>query len=290
MRKISDIYDQASTAKPVFSFEFFPPKNPDGEETLYNTIERLKDLHPDFVSVTYGAGGSTRGKTLDWVSTIKRRFHLTAMPHFTCVGASRDSLLADLQSFADAGINNVMALRGDPPRGETEFKAAEDGFSHASDLIQFIRSSGFDFSIGGACYPEKHPEAHDLDEDIENLKKKVNAGADFLITQLFFRNEVYFSFVEKCRSRGISVPIIPGIMPITSFSQIERFTSMAGCTFPEKLLRDISEAREDQKKLLDVSIEFSVNQCRELIEGGVRGIHFYTLNQSKAAETILRMI
>jgi len=288
MKKISSIYREAT--KPVFSFEFFPPKNEEGERRLFQTLEELYPLLPDFVSVTYGAGGSTRARTREWVTSIQSQYRIPAMPHFTCVGASRDEIHASLVEFRDAGIQNIMALRGDPPIGESEFRPAPDGFAHASDLIRFIRESGFEFSLGGACYPEKHPEAKSLEEDLEHLKIKVDAGADFLVTQLFFDNDSYFRFVERCRGIGISRPIVPGIMPITQFKQVERFTAMAGCSFPPDLLTSIERVKDDPEALRRVSLAFTIGQCRELLAGGAPGIHFYTLNQSTITSEILKSL
>jgi len=290
MMKISDIYTEASNKRAIFSFEFFPPRNSEGEKTLYQTIEHLMDLNPDFVSVTYGAGGSTRDKTREWVETIQKRFSIPAMAHFTCVGSKKTEILESLKELSDVGIRNIMALRGDPPKGEEEFVTVKDGFAHASELISFIRENRLDFSLGGACYPEKHPESDTLDEDIKNLKKKVDAGADFLVTQLFFNNDFYFNFVKKCRDAGIHVPIVPGIMPITMLKQIERFTAMAGCVIPEELVKSLHECGDNKDRLLEKSLEYSTSQCRELLDGGAPGIHFYTLNQSRATVDILKKI
>ncbi|MDH5656197.1 MAG: methylenetetrahydrofolate reductase [NAD(P)H] [Spirochaetia bacterium] len=290
MKKISDIYQKASSNRSVFSFEFFPPKNENGEKNLYETIENLKYLNPDFVSVTYGAGGTTQEKTKEWVETIQNKFSMPAMAHFTCVGASRSEILENLRILSESGIKNIMALRGDPPQGQEVFQKTEDGFSHASELIAFIRENKLDFSLGGACYPEKHPEAKNLEKDIENLKKKVDAGVDFLVTQLFFDNNAYFDFIDKCAKKNIKIPIVPGIMPITMLKQIERFTAMAGCRIPDELVKSLQECGDNKEKLLRTSIEYSANQCRELLDAGAPGIHFYTLNQSKATAEILKLI
>lgn len=279
----------AAGKRALFSFEFFPPKNPEGEAVLYKTIGDLREVAPDYVSVTYGAGGSTRAKTLEWVSTIQERYGICAMAHFTCVGASRADITASLKDLYDAGIRNIMALRGDPPKGTAEFVPAPDGLRYANELIAFIKSTKYDFSLGGGCYPEVHPEAASADADIANLKRKVDAGAEFLVTQLFFDNKVYFKFVEQCRRVGINVPIVPGIMPITQLKQIERFTQMAGCAIPPALVEDLNAAKNPED-LLRASIEHSARQCIELLEKGAPGLHFYTLNQSHATKEILKAV
>lgn len=288
--KISDIYSEAAGKRVVFSFEFFPPKTPDGEKVLYTTIRELRDLHPDFVSVTYGAGGSTQARTREWVTGIQNDSGIIAMAHFTCVGASRPEILESLRTLKNAGIRNIMALRGDPPKGETSFVPPVDGLRYANELISFIQASGLDLCTGGACYPEVHPEASSPEADLEHLKKKVEAGASFLVTQLFFENQVYFDFVKKCRGSGITVPIVPGIMPITQLQQIERFTQMAGCKIPPGLVNDIRAHADDAAAIRRISIEFAVKQCRELIDGGAPGLHFYTLNQSHATMEIMRAL
>ncbi|MCB1168340.1 MAG: methylenetetrahydrofolate reductase [NAD(P)H] [Leptospiraceae bacterium] len=290
MKKIAEILNEEAGKRPVFSFEFFPPKKPEGEQTLMQTIQRLKSLNPDFVSVTYGAGGSTREKTRAWVKEIQDKYEITAMAHYTCVGHGREEILSNLKDLYSDGIRNIMALRGDPPKGEKNFTPPADGFAYGSDLIAFIRSTGMDFCLGGGGYPETHLEASSADDDLKNLKKKVEAGADFIVTQLFFNNEHYFSFVKRCREAGVDVPIIPGIMPITSFTQIEKFTDMAGCEIPDELTEDIKACGDDRGRLLEVSLGYSIRQCRELLKGGAPGIHFYTLNQSQATSTILKAL
>jgi len=288
MEKITDLLKQSAGARHVFSFEFFPPKNQEGEDRLYQTIDELRTLSPDFVSVTYGAGGSTREKTLEWVSRIRDEKKITAMAHFTCVGASRQDILKSLQEFSKKGIKNIMALRGDPPKGETAFVPAKDGFAYASELIEFISSSGLDFSIGAAAYPEVHMEAKTSLDDLKNLKKKVDSGAQFLITQLFFDNEVYFRFVKECRDMGINIPVIPGIMPITSFTQISKFMEMTGTRIPESFIARLTALKDDPEALSQEGIDFATRQCRELLEKGAPGIHFYTLNRSPATKEILK--
>ncbi len=270
---------------PAFSFEFFPPKTPKGSENLLGTIEELKALEPSFVSVTYGAMGSNRGKVIELVEKIKNDLGVEAMAHLSCTGHTRAELEGVLDQLSGVGIENVLALRGDPPKGE-EFEAVEGGFAHASDLATMIKARG-SFCIGGAAYPEVHPDAPDAETDLANLVKKVDAGADFLITQLFFSNADYFGFVERARAAGISVPIVPGIMPITDVAQVKRFTAMCGATIPADLLSALEAADGDGERVLQVGVDHAVAQCRELLERGAPGVHFYTLNRSPATRRIL---
>lgn len=272
---------------PVFSFEFFPPKTPRGEENLFRVIDSLRQLHPTFVSVTYGAGGSTRDRTVDLVCRIKHEVGIEAMAHLTCVGASRAEIDAVLQRLAAGGIENVLALRGDPPRDRPVFEPPPDGFAHASDLVAFIRRRGFPFALGGAGYPEGHVECPDREQDMRHLKIKVDAGLDFIITQLFFDNEDYFSFVARARAHGITVPVIPGIMPVTNIGQIERFTALCGATIPATLRARLAAVANDEEAVRRVGIEYATAQCRDLLARGAPGIHFYTLNQSPATRAIL---
>jgi len=275
---------------PVFSFEFFPPKTEQGEHNLYRTIESLRELDPTFVSVTYGAGGSTRDKTLELVRRIKQEIGIEAMAHLTCVGADRDEIEAVLQRLQADGIENVLALRGDPPREQEAFVRPADGFGFAAELVRFIRARGFPFCLGAACYPEGHVECRDLDRDLAHLADKVESGVDFLITQLFFDNADYFAFVERARARGVRAPIIPGIMPITNVAQIERFTSMCGTRIPCELQARLERARHDEDAVRRIGIEHATMQCRALVVGGAPGIHFYTLNQSPATRAIFERL
>ncbi len=286
--RIRDLLSNQQT--PVFSFEFFPPKTAAGEEALFATIEQLRPLRPSFVSVTYGAGGSTREKTVELVTRIKHDLGLEAMAHLTCVGSSRAQLRSILERLQASGIENVLALRGDPPRDQPRFEPPPDGFRYASELVQFIRSESFDFCLGGACYPEGHIEAPDLETDLDHLSEKVAAGVDFLISQLFFDNEFFYSFVSRARRRGITVPIIPGIMPVTNLSQIERFTQMCGATIPAPLHHRLRAADGDPNAVRQVGIEHALQQCRGLLQHGAPGIHFYTLNQSPATRAILAQL
>ena len=272
--------------RPVFSFEFFPPKTEEGERNLWNALEELKRDEPAFVSVTYGAGGSTRDRTIGIVKRIKAEIGLEAMAHFTCVGASTDELRRTLDEMRDVGIENVLALRGDPPEGETEWRKAEGGLEYSTELAQLI-AENYDFSIGAACFPEVHPEATDMDSDISFLKKKVEAGARFLITQLFFDNELYFDFVREARAAGIDVPIVPGIIPVTNYAQIKRFTERIGASIPEQYERELAARADDPDAVKDLGVAYARLQCADLLARGAPGLHFYTLNKSPATRSIL---
>jgi methylenetetrahydrofolate reductase (NADPH) len=268
---------------PCFSFEFFPPRTDEGVEALFRTIRELEPLAPAYVSVTYGAGGTTRQRTLDLVTTIKERTGIEAMAHLTCVGHTRTELETLIDRFADAGIENLLALRGDAPR---EGSGASD-FFHANELAALIRGRRPQLSIGGACYPEGHLESSSRDEDVRALRRKVDAGCDFLITQLFFDNAFYFHFVDRARASGISVPIVPGIMPITNFDQIERFTRMCGATIPMRLRLELERRKDDPEAILELGVAHATLQAVELLRHGAPGIHFYTLNRSRASRMIL---
>jgi methylenetetrahydrofolate reductase (NADPH) len=272
--------------EPSFSFEFFPPKTPEGEQKLFETVKTLRDLEPTYVSVTYGAGGGTRALTVDIVKRIKNELGIEAMAHFTCVGHTREELHDVLDEMRDAGIENIIALRGDPPKGETEWTATEGGLRYSRELIELIRDE-YDFAIGAACFPEVHIHATDAESDLRHLKEKVDAGARFLITQMFFDNQFYYDFVARAREIGIDVPIIPGIWPITNASQIKRVTEMCGSRIPEPLLREL-ELRGDQPgSVTDLGVAYATLQCADLLAKGAPGIHFYTLNRSPATRAIL---
>ncbi len=282
--RIDQILAQAD--EPVFSFEFFPPKTDEGEQNLRHALGELRELEPDFVSVTYGAAGSTRGLTLELTKWIKRELGIEAMAHLSCVGATRDELCVILDSLDDAGIENVLALRGDAPRGETEWRPHPGGLRYSSELAALI-DERYSMSIGAACFPEVHPEAADMTSDLRFLKHKVDNGASFLITQLFFDNEVYFRFVAEARAAGIDVPIIPGIMPITDVGQIKRFTGMCGASIPDSLLRQLEKRAPFPSEVLQLGVSYATLQCAELLARGAPGIHFYTLNRSPATRAIL---
>jgi methylenetetrahydrofolate reductase (NADPH) len=282
--KIRDLY---GAGRRVYSFEFFPPKTEKGLTTLENTIRELRDLSPGFVSVTYGAGGSTRDRTVDLVTRIQKE-GITAMAHLTCVGASRDELAAVLDRLCEGGIENVIALRGDPPAGSEKIEVRPDGFTYGSELIGFIRARyGSRLCIAGAAYPEGHVECRDLDRDLEHLAIKVRAGAEVLITQLFFDNRCYFEFVARARQAGITVPIVPGIMPITNLASIERMTALSGASIPPDLHAELQRRREDPAAVMQLGVAQAAAQCADLLAAGAPGIHFYTLNQSPATRMIL---
>jgi methylenetetrahydrofolate reductase (NADPH) len=282
--RIDEAY--ATRADPVFSFEFFPPKTEEGERNLYNALAELRPLDPAFVSVTYGAGGSTRDKTIDIVRRIKQDYELEAMAHFTCVSATTEQLRDTLDQMVAVGIDNVLALRGDPPAGETEWTKTDGGLEYSRELVELIRRD-YPFSIGAACFPETHIHATSPENDLRHLKAKVDAGAQFLITQLFFDNAVFFDFVSRARALGIEVPIVPGILPITNIAQLERITGLCGSAIPASLLAELRAREDDEAAVRDFGVAYATLQCAELLAGGAPGIHFYTLNRSPATRAIL---
>jgi methylenetetrahydrofolate reductase (NADPH) len=280
------IDDLLADQRPVFSYEFFPPKTPEGVENLYETIRTLAPLDPGYVSVTYGAGGATRDGTVEISTTIKREHGIETMAHLSCVGETADKLREILDRLGEGGIENILALRGDPPRGETEFKPPEGGLTSSSELAELI-SRDFDFAIGGACFPEVHPEAPSLEADIAFLKTKVDAGATFLITQLFFDNQAYWDFIPAVRKAGIDVPIIAGVMPITSYAQIVRFCKLCEAVIPEPLAEAMEALDGDEEAEFELGVAYAARQCEELLAGGAPGIHFYTLNKAPATRAIV---
>lgn len=281
------IRDLLASGPPSISFEFFPPKSDEAGAQLERTIVELGALKPAYVSVTYGAGGSTREKTIEIVSRIKRGAGIEAMAHLTCVGSTRDELAGVLDRLKEAGVQNVLALRGDPPKGQSTFTAVDGGFRYASELTAFIREAhGSNLCVGSAAYPEKHVECGNPAVDLNNLKKKVDAGLDFLITQLFFDNRHYWEFLERVRSAGIKIPVIPGIMPITNAAQVERFTVACGATLPFKLAAELDRRRDNPEAVMQLGVAHATSQCIDLLTGGAPGIHFYTLNRSTATKDI----
>jgi len=276
----------ATCGDPAFSFEFFPPRTPEGERNLYAALEALRPLAPDFVSVTYGAGGSTRDKTLEIVSRIRGDLGLEAMAHFTCVSATVPELRGTLDEMATLGFDNVLALRGDPPPGQREWTKTEGGLEFSRELVELI-SDGYDFAIGAACFPETHIHASSPEDDLRHLKAKVDAGVGFLITQLFFDNAMYYEFVARACAVGVEVPIIPGILPITSYGQLAKITSLCGATIPDHVLGELEERREDAEAVAEFGVAYATMQCADLLEHGAPGIHFYTLNRSPATRAIL---
>ena len=279
------VVDCFGRGRPVISFEFFPPKTDKGFESLYRTVRELKRLEPSYVSVTYGAGGSTRRKTVDIVSRVQREIGITSVAHLTCVCAQEDELAAVLDRLAHEGIENVLALSGDLPRDQPDHDRAGDAFRYASDLAAFVRSR-WDFCLAGGCYPETHPDAASPESDLANLKKKVDAGVEVLVSQLFFDNEDFFGFVERARAIGIEVPIVPGIMPVVSAANIRRIATLSQARIPVELDAELSRVEGDDERTLEVGIEWATMQCRELLDRGAPGIHFYTLNRSPATRRI----
>jgi methylenetetrahydrofolate reductase (NADPH) len=272
--------------RPTFSVEFFPPKSKEATEQLYATARELAPLEPDFVSVTYGAGGSTREGTVEITRALKDEIGFETMAHLSCVGESAEGLAATLDRIAAAGIENVFALRGDPPRGQGDFVQPEGGLGSAAELAAFI-GSRWDFSIGGACFPEVHPEAPDLATDLAYLKTKVDSGARFLITQLFFDNQVYFDFVRAVRARGIEVPVIAGVIPVASFAQTKRICELCDASIPAPLEAAFTAAGGDPEREFELGIAYASQQCAELLIGGAPGIHFYALNRAPATRAVL---
>lgn len=279
-RPISEFFAQH---RPLRSLEFFPPKDDAGVAALRETAVTLKKITPDFVSVTYGAGGSTRERTAQVSRMLREEIGFTVMPHLTCVGHSRDELSAVADKLHSDGYRNIMTLRGDPPKGQTEFVPYLDGLRYASDLVALLKSRHADFCLGVGGYPEKHPEAKSADLDLDHLKRKVDAGAAFITTQLFFDNVVYYRFVERCRARGIEIPIVPGIMPVLSLKQIRRFTEMCGASLPEKLTKRLEAAGDAPEVVEALGIEWALTQIRDLLAHDAPGYHLYILNRAKGA-------
>ena len=284
---LRELYE--NSAEPVISFELFPPKTPKGEEALWKHVRRLLEFAPAYLTCTYGAGGSTRDRTLDIVTRIRKEWNVPVASHLTCVGATRDALRDYLRQADARGIDFIVALRGDPPRGDDQFRPVPGGLAHADELVSLIRSEFPRFGIAVAGYPEGHVEAPSLAVDIEHLRGKVEAGADIVITQLFYRNEDYFRFIELCGKAGIDVPIVPGILPITSYAQIARITSLCGATLPEDLVTRFegADGAEEEER---IGVDFAVGQVEELLRAGVPGVHFYVLNRSGATAAVLEAV
>jgi methylenetetrahydrofolate reductase (NADPH) len=275
---------------PVFSFEFFPPKTDEGAHALMNTVADLQEVwRPDFVSVTYGAGGSTRDRSIQVVSRIRRELGINTVAHLTCVGSARTEIAGIVDRLVDDGVENILALRGDPPKDGSPIQPTADGFAHATDLIEFL-AARWPVCVGGACYPENHVESTGVDEDLRFTRLKVDKGAQFLVTQLFFDNRHYFDFVARARAAGVKVPIVPGIMPITNVAQVQRFTQMCGARIPDELRARLERVQDDPALVMATGIEHAIKQCRKLLEGGAPGLHFYTLNKSHATRSILAAV
>jgi methylenetetrahydrofolate reductase (NADPH) len=279
-RPLSELFAQR---RPLRSIEFFPPKDDAGVEALRQTASALRKIAPDFVSVTYGAGGSTRQRTAQVSGILRSEFVFTVMPHLTCVGHSRAELAEIADRIHADGFRNIMTLRGDPPKGTTEFKVSTDGLRYANELVALLKARHADFCLGVGGYPEKHPEAPSLQADLDNLKRKVDAGASFITTQLFFENDAYTGFVDRCRRAGITVPIVPGIMPVLSLRQIQRFTALCGTSLPAPLVRRLESAGESAEIVEAVGIDWALGQIRDLLAKGAPGYHLYVMNRAKSA-------
>jgi len=288
MNKGKSIREFLKEKKTLFSLEFFPPKNEKGGEKMLKTAKVLKPFNPDFVSITYGAGGGTRKTTMHYARILKNDFDFEVMPHLTCVGHTKDELLEILEDFAKEGFCNIMALRGDPPVGEKTFRPVSGGLTFATELVSLIRENFPDFGIGVGGYPEKHPESPDKQSDLRFLKEKIDAGADFITTQLFFDNQVYFSFVKECNQAGIKVPILPGLLPALSYGQIQRFCKMCEASLPDNLANQLEIAPDDEQPLIGAN--WAKTQVQELLSTGAPGFHLYALNQSAASLEILKGI
>lgn len=284
MARIEQTFTDA--AEPVFSFEFFPPRSPRGEENLERALRELQPMAPDYVSVTYGAGGSTREGTIECVLKIKRELGLEAMAHLTCVNATVEELRGTLDRMREGGVENVLALRGDPPHGQTRWTKTDGGLEYSRELVELLHAE-YDFSVGSAAFPETHIHAVSAEDDLRFLKEKVDAGARFLITQMFFDNRFYFEFVERARAVGIDVPIVPGVMPILSIDGIRRMTELSAAHMPPALLAELEARRGDDEAVAELGVSYATLQCAELLAGGAPGIHFITLNRSPATRAIL---
>jgi methylenetetrahydrofolate reductase (NADPH) len=276
----------ASKDGPVISFEVFPPKTEKALADLLEVVPRLVALKPSYMTVTYGAMGSTQARTMEIASLIKRTYRLETASHLTCVGASRDQIDKILERLTADGIENIVALRGDPPKGEASFVPPAGGFSHANELVSHIKKTKR-FGIAVAGYPEKHIEAVDLESDLQHLKRKVEAGGDIIITQLFYQNSDFFTFERKLRGLGVRSPIVPGLLPIQSFAQIKRITSMCGARIPAALASELESAGDDEGKVQEIGVRWTVEQARELLDRGAPGIHFYVLNRASHMEKIM---
>ncbi len=285
MSKGTSISEFFSKDKPLFSLEFFPPKNESGGEKMLKAASLLQPYNPDFVSITYGAGGGTRETTLHYAQILKNEFGFEVMPHLTCVGHTRKELLEILEDFSKEGFCNIMALRGDPPKGEISFRPVEGGLTFATELVHLIREYFPNFGIGVAGYPEKHPESPSKASDLSYLKEKVDAGADFITTQLFFENKAYLEFVDSCRQENISIPILPGLLPVLSFGQVQRFCKMCEANLPEELSIKLEDTEIDKQPA--VGADWAKNQIKELLNKGAPGFHLYALNQAESSIKIL---
>lgn len=272
------------------SFELFPPKTEQGDAALMRHMEVLMQFSPDYITCTYGAGGSTQTKTMDVITAVKTAFDVPVASHLTCVGSTADDLRSYLEEASRNQVDFLVALRGDPPQGDSKFQAVEGGFSYANELVEFIRAEFPQFGMAVAGYPEVHQEALSAESDLENLKRKVDAGADIVITQLFYDNTDYFEFCDRCETAGIEVPIVPGILPVTNLAQIQRITSLCGSKLPDQFVQRLSQKEHDVDWQFEVGVEFAAAQVKELIDQGAPGIHFYVLNKSQATLRVLEAV
>jgi methylenetetrahydrofolate reductase (NADPH) len=286
-QRLADVYRGGNFG---LSIEIFPPKTEQGEDALRRVLRTLTAHRPAFVSCTYGAGGSTQAKTIEWCREVQANLHTTAMAHLTCVGSTREELLDWLRRAEAAGVTNVMALRGDPPAGQESFQAVQGGLSHANELVELIRGHHPAMGIGVAGYPETHQEAPDAATDLRNLKRKVDAGADAVFTQLFFENQDFLRFRDRCERAGIRVPVVPGVMPITEYARIQRITAMCGSRVPAALATRLEAARDDKAAQYRIGVEHAVGQCRRLLAEGVSGLHLYSLNRDDACLELLNAL
>jgi len=282
--KLPDAY---GPKKLGLSFELFPPKTSQGIVNLFQHVARLVEFQPSFITCTYGAGGSTQDTTLEIIARVRREFSLPVATHLTCVGCSVDQLRAYLCRAREMGVQNVVALRGDPPRGETSFRPVEGGLCYANELVSLIRAEFADFGVAVAGYPEKHLEAPTPEVDLANLRRKVDAGADVVITQLFYDNADFFRFRDQCAKLGIRVPIVPGLLPVTNFAQIQRITSLCGAKLPPEFVHQLEAAGDDAEAQFAIGVDFATRQTQALLDAGVPGLHFYVLNRSEAAAEVL---
>ena len=280
---------QLFESKRVISFELFPPKTPAGEKSLYTNVESLLKFNPDFITCTYGAGGSTQDKTLEIIEKVKQQFSVPVASHLTLVGSSVDDLRRYLETAKKQSVDYIVALRGDPPKGQSSFQQAEGGLRYANELVELISAEFNDFGVLVAGYPEKHVEAPSMEVDLENLKRKVDAGADAIVTQLFYDNEDFYRFRDLCDKQGIKIPIVPGLLPVTSLKQIQRIASMCGAKLPQQFVADLEKQETDDGQF-EVGVEFAAKQTQELVKAGVAGLHFYVLNRSGATSRILEAV
>ncbi len=278
-----------ATGRPTISFEFFPPKTDAGFSALFAAAEELRPLKPSYISVTYGAGGSTRQKTVELVERVQNELGILAMAHLTCVGHTAEQIGEVLDELWNRGVGNVLALRGDPPSGQIQFTATDGGFAYANELVAHV-AARHDFCIGVAGYPEGHPQCLNRTRDLENLRKKIDAGGDFVVTQLFFDNAEFYRFRDEAAAAGVRAPLVAGIMPITNVGQIKRFVSMCGAKIPHRLLTKLERHEHDPQAIARIGVEYAAMQCRDLVFNDVAGLHFYTLNKSKATAEIVRRL